>query len=447
MKKLLLVEDEKVIRTALRVYLSKKDFEVAEADSVENATQMYDLEDFDLVITDLRLPGVDGTEIIEKCSNTPVLVMTSYSSVKSAVESMQKGAVDYLAKPFDHEELLHSINRILSEQQTQRSNTALRSDIQRKYPFKKIIGTSPSMQNIFSMIEKVAPTSAMVLILGESGTGKELVARALHDTSPRSKEPLVIVNCAAIPETLVESELFGHEKGAFTGANARRKGMVEEAESGTLFLDEIGELPLHAQARLLRVLQNGEVRRLGSSESRNIDVRIIAATHRNLKELVETGKFREDLYFRLNVVEISLPPIRERGDDLIALAEEFLQKSCENTHKTTLKLSEEAINKIKEYHWPGNVRELENAIERAVILNEGTEIPASLFDIPTMTQTESINGSAQFDMSLDEYFHAFILEHQQSYSETEIAKRLGISRKSLWERRKKLNIVRADAEN
>jgi len=444
MSKLLLIEDEEVIRVALRRFLIKNGFEVMEADSVEYARQAYEVDDFDLIISDLRLPGVDGTEIIKLYKNIPVLIMTSYSSVKSAVDSMQKGAVDYLAKPFDHEELLHSIHRILNVQRIQRSNTALRVDIQRKYPFKNIIGTSAPMQQVFAMVEKVAPTNATALILGESGTGKELVARAMHESSPRSSSPLVTVNCAAIPESLVESELFGHEKGAFTGANTRRKGMVEEAESGTLFLDEIGELPLQAQARLLRVLQNGEVRRLGASESRNIDVRIIAATHRNLKSLVDEGLFREDLYFRLKVVEIYLPPIRERGDDLVVLANEFLHKSCENLHIKTLTFSDKALAKISEYSWPGNVRELENAIERAVILSEGSSIPASSFDIPVMTKKESTNDDSKLEFSLDEYFQAFLLEHQQKLSETEIANRLGISRKTLWERRKKLKIVRED---
>lgn len=446
MNHLLLIEDEKVIRTALKRFLEKNKFKVMEADSVEYALANYDVTDFDLIISDLRLPGADGTEIVKNCADTPVLIMTSYSSVKSAVESMQKGAVDYLAKPFEHDEFLYSINRILSERNVVRSNALLRSDIEQRYPFNDIIGECEAMSNVYATIKKVAPTNATVLIFGESGTGKELVARAIHESSPCSKAPIVTVNCAAIPESLVESELFGHEKGAFTGANSTRKGMVEVAESGTLFLDEIGELPLAAQARLLRMLQNGEVRRLGATQSRNINVRIIAATHRNLKQLVEEGIFREDLYFRLKVVELSIPPLRERGEDVVILAQSFLQKTCSRLHNEQLKFSQEAIKKIKDYDWPGNVRELENSIERAVILNDGKVITASLFDTSISEKQTNDDNSSHYDLSLDEYFRAFICEHQNSLSETEIANRLGISRKSLWERRKRLGIRRNEVE-
>ena len=447
MSYLLLIEDEKVIRTALKRFLEKNSFKVMEADSVEYAQSNYDITDFDLIISDLRLPGADGTEILKHCADTPVLIMTSYSSVKSAVESMQKGAVDYLAKPFEHDEFLYSINRILSERKIQRSNTLLRSNIEERYPFNNIIGECDAMRNVYAMVDKVAPTNATVLIFGESGTGKELIARAIHESSPCSKAPIVTVNCAAIPESLVESELFGHEKGAFTGANSTRKGMVEVAESGTLFLDEIGELPLAAQARLLRVLQNGEVRRLGATQSRNIDVRIIAATHRNLKQLVEEGIFREDLYFRLKVVELSIPALRERGEDILLLAKSFLKKTCSRLHNEQLKFSQEAIDKIKSYAWPGNVRELENSIERAVILNDGKVITASLFDTSITEKQKNDENSSHYDLSLDEYFRAFICEHQESLSETEIANRLGISRKSLWERRKRLGVSRAEVES
>lgn len=447
MSYLLLIEDEKVIRTALKRFLEKNSFKVMEADSVEYAQSNYDITDFDLIISDLRLPGADGTEILKHCADTPVLIMTSYSSVKSAVESMQKGAVDYLAKPFEHDEFLYSINRILSERKIQRSNTLLRSNIEERYPFNNIIGECDAMRNVYAMVDKVAPTNATVLIFGESGTGKELIARAIHESSPCSKAPIVTVNCAAIPESLVESELFGHEKGAFTGANSTRKGMVEVAESGTLFLDEIGELPLAAQARLLRVLQNGEVRRLGATQSRNIDVRIIAATHRNLKQLVEEGIFREDLYFRLKVVELSIPALRERGEDILLLAQSLLKKTCSRLHNEQLKFSQEAIDKIKSYAWPGNVRELENSIERAVILNDGKVITASLFDTSITEKQKNDENSSHYDLSLDEYFRAFICEHQESLSETEIANRLGISRKSLWERRKRLGVSRAEVES
>ncbi|MFT7110162.1 MAG: two-component system response regulator HydG, partial [Psychrobacter glaciei] len=301
MAHILIVEDEKVIRNALRRLLERNNYQVDEAPTLTEAKEK-DLDSYDLIISDLRLPGGNGTELITKAKKAPVLIMTSFASLRSAVDAMKMGAVDYIAKPFDHDEMVIAVQRILKGKSLERQNTVLKKEIQKVHPTTGMIGSCPPMQDLFKKIGKVSPTDATVLILGESGTGKELVARAIHEQSPRADNPMISVNCAAIPETLIESELFGHEKGAFTGATSVRQGLVEAADGGTLFLDEIGELPLEAQARLLRVLQESEIRRVGSVQSKKVDVRLVAATHRNLKELAKKGEFREDLYYRLNVV-------------------------------------------------------------------------------------------------------------------------------------------------
>jgi two-component system, NtrC family, response regulator HydG len=313
------------------------------------------------------------------------------------------------------------------------------------------------MQDLFGKIRKVAPTDSNVLIQGESGTGKELVARALHNLSRRAKAPMISVNCAAIPETLIESELFGHEKGAFTGASAGRAGLVEAADGGTLFLDEIGELPLEAQARLLRVLQEGEIRRVGSTQSQKVDVRLVAATHRDLKTLAKNGQFREDLYYRLHVIALKLPPLRERGADVLEIAKAFLARQSARMATEGLHFSREAEQAVRQYTWPGNVRELENAIERAAILSESEEISAELlgidieldpldedFDEPGALLGSAVSTSNEptEDLSLEDYFQHFVLEHQDHMTETELARKLGISRKCLWERRQRLGIPR-----
>ncbi|MCB1877077.1 MAG: sigma-54-dependent Fis family transcriptional regulator [Chromatiales bacterium] len=441
MSHILILEDEHVIRSALRRLLERKGYTVAEAGSVAEARKQQDLKGFDLILTDLRLPGAPGTDIIRFVGDTPVLIMTSYASVRSAVESMQSGAADYIAKPFDHDELLIMVEKLIRQSRLSRQNTALKSDLQREYPVAGMIGCCQSMQQVFDRITRVAPTDTTVLILGESGTGKELVARALHEKSRRRDAPLIAVNCASIPETLIESELFGHEKGAFTGASETRRGMVESADGGTLFLDEIGELPLTAQAKLLRVLQDGEIRRVGAAMTRKVDVRLLAATHRDLQRHVNEGLFRSDLYFRLRVMEVHLPPLRQRGDDLLELANYLLEKTCQRLNRSRMHFGNEAVDAMRTYAWPGNVRELENAIERAVILSDSDEISAELLAIES---GHSEPSPAMPDLSLEEYFRAFVLDNQDRLTETELAKRLGISRKALWERRQRFGLPRTN---
>ena len=443
MSQILIIEDEPVIRNALERLLKRKGYRVSEANSVEEAESKFDLRSFNLILSDIRLPGAPGTEIIEKAEGVPVLIMTSYASVRSAVDSMKRGAVDYIAKPFDHDELLIVVERTLRRSALERRSEALKSDVEKEYPVNGMIGSCPAMKEITRRISKVAPTDTTVLVLGESGTGKELVARAIHEQSLRREAPLVTVNCAAIPETLIESELFGHEKGAFTGADATRTGLIESADGGTLFLDEIGELPLAAQARLLRVLQNGEIRRVGSEQSRQVDVRLVAATHRDLKQRVQESEFRSDLYFRLRVIELDLPPLRERGADIIELANFLLEKARKQLNRQPMELLPEAVAAISTYPWPGNVRELENALERAVILCDGNAITPDLLAIDSASDAASASGQRENrELSLEEYFCEFVLENQERMTETELAKRLGISRKALWERRQRFGIPR-----
>ncbi|MCK9468711.1 MAG: sigma-54 dependent transcriptional regulator [Porticoccaceae bacterium] len=455
MQRILIVEDEEVIRNSLFKLLERNGYQMEAAANIQDALQHHNLTDFSLIISDLRLPGLPGTDLIKLAGDVPVLIMTSYASLRSAVDTMKLGAVDYIPKPFDQKEVLNSVKRILNAQPAPREFNSP------THASSGMIGSSQAMKEVYNIIHKVAPTDATVLIQGETGTGKELVARAIHNESRRAKAPLISVNCAAIPETLIEAELFGHEKGAFTGAHENRTGLVTAADGGTLFLDEIGELPLEAQARLLRVLQEGEVRPIGAIKSRDVDVRLVAATHRNLQKLCKEGLFREDLFYRINVVNLRLPPLRERGKDILRLADYLLDKFCKRLGKAPMTLAPDAIQAITTYTWHGNIREMENAIQRAVILCDDNQpithdllgIELALVEIEddkAVTQTpETEQASRLMDadspdgLSLEDYFTRFVLENQHAMSETELAKKLGISRKCLWERRQKLGIPRA----
>jgi len=371
---ILVVEDEAVIRSSLRRLLERHEYKVSEAGSVQEALDNFDINSFDVVLSDLRLPGAPGTDLI-KATTRPVLIMTSYSSIRSAIDSMKLGAVDYIAKPFEHSELLESVAKVLRDHA---GGIELATADEFEPPVHGMIGSCPQMMELFRRIRKVALTNSTVLINGESGTGKELVAKAIHKLSSRCGNEMISVNCAAIPENLIESELFGHEKGAFTGATATRTGLVEAAHGSTLFLDEIGELPLEAQARLLRVLQESEIRKVGSVQSKKVDVRLVVATHRDLKQLVVDGLFREDLYYRINVMTLLIPPLRDRGNDILELADAILIRTCKRLKTPVLSFADSASQAIAKYPWPGNVRELENAIERAVVLAEDAVIGEEL---------------------------------------------------------------------
>ena len=436
MKQVLVVEDEVVIRTALKRLLERHEYKVSEAGTVKESIDSFNMDDFDVIISDLRLPGAPGTDLI-KATTTPVLIMTSYSSIRSAIDSMKLGAVDYIAKPFEHSELIESVAKVIREhaKTLQQSTDA---PVEFEPPVHGMIGNCPPMMELFRRIRKVALTNSTV--------------RAIHNLSNRRAQEMISVNCAAIPENLIESELFGHEKGAFTGATATRTGLVEAANGSTLFLDEIGELPLEAQARLLRVLQESEIRKVGSVQSKKVDVRLVVATHRDLKQLVIDGHFREDLYYRINVMTLLIPPLRDRGDDILELGEAILQRTCKRLKTKMLSLSEGARRAIFNYGWPGNVRELENAIERAVVLAEELEISEELLAIDDEERPMSIRkpelqnpqGAPEpiEELSLEDYFQRFVIEHQDAMNETQLAKKLGISRKCLWERRQRFGIPR-----
>ena len=445
MNQVLVVEDEAVIRSALKRLLERHKYQVSEAGSVKESLEKYDLDKFDVVISDLRLPGAPGTDII-KATKAPVLIMTSYSSIRSAIDSMKMGAVDYIAKPFEHNEIIETLSKIIRERATLDKKEKPDSE-EPQQPIHGMIGSCPQMMELFRRIRKVAQTNSTVLINGESGTGKELVARAIHNLSDRKDQEMISVNCAAIPENLIESELFGHEKDAFTGATATRTGLVEAANRSTLFLDEIGELPLEAQARLLRLLQENEIRKVGSVQSKKVDVRLVVATHQDLKQLVADGYFREDLYYRINVMALLIPPLRERGNDILEVADAILQKTCLRLKTSLLNFNDSASHAIAKYAWPGNVRELENAIERAVVLAEKNKIGEELLsiDLESTKTTESpvlISNESAEELSLEDYFQRFVLEHQDVMNETQLAKKLGISRKCLWERRQRFGIPR-----
>lgn len=375
MNTILVVDDEPNYLIVLSELLKDEGFEVLTARSGDDGLKIVEETDLDLVITDMRMPKMDGLELLKAVKNynkdLPVIMITAFGEVEKAVVAMQAGAFNYLAKPFNNEELLVNIRKAIEHYSLLRENLRLRGEARVRYGFASIVGKNARMQEIYHLIEKVAPTSASVLITGESGTGKELVARAIHINSPREKDPFISVNCAALPETLLESELFGHERGAFTGATSMRKGRFELADTGTLFLDEIGDIPLPLQAKLLRVLQERSFERVGGVKPIKVNVRIITATNRDLKDEVDKGNFREDLYYRLNVLHIHLPPLRERADDIPMLTDYFINKFAKLLNKPDLKISGDALRYLTGYSWEGNVRELENTIERAAILCSG----------------------------------------------------------------------------
>src|SRR5258707_1367046 len=387
MEPLLLVEDKQELRTMLKKALERAGYTVDEAPDGAAAIQKVRARRYLLVITDLKMPGASGLDVLRETkqadATVPVLLLTAYGSVEEAVAAMKEGAFDFLQKPVDLEHLKLLVKRAAEQQELQRENLLLREEYSTRYGFPRIVGEHPSIREVSQQIQKVAAADSTCLLLGESGTGKELFALAIHHLSPRRDQPFVALNCAAIPEGLVENELFGHERGAFTGAGARKGGKMDLAHRGTLFLDEIGELPLAIQAKLLRVLEERRFERWGGTQSIDGDVRIVVATNRDLRKRIEEKQFREDLYFRIAAVPLTIPPLRERGDDVLMLAESFLEKFGREFGKSGLKLTREASERLATYRWPGNVRELQNTMERAVILSDGAGISAEALQLPS----------------------------------------------------------------
>jgi DNA-binding NtrC family response regulator len=449
----LVVDDEKNMRLSLKTVLADENYPVRTIESAEEALSLLEREEFFMVITDARLGGMSGYEFLGKARakwpDLPVLMITAYATPKLAVEAIQAGAIDYLPKPFAPEELLHAVARCAERYRLLRENANLRARATETWSLEQIVGESPKMQELRQLIQTVAPTDARVLVLGESGTGKELVAGALHSLSQRNQASYVRINCAAIPETLLESELFGHEKGAFTGALKQKLGRVEEADGGTIFLDEIADMSRPLQAKLLRFLEDGSFTRVGGTQELQVNVRLIAATNRDIIDTIRQGQFREDLFHRLNVMQFRLPPLRVRGDDVLLLAEYFLRNFGVSMNKNTRTISRAARQKLLSHHWPGNVRELRNVIERALILETTSEIqPSSLPDFQLegrlhKTESPRITGTESLDERMASFERELInamLEHNR-FSLTRTAEQLKISRHALRYRMQRLNIA------
>jgi two-component system, NtrC family, response regulator AtoC len=456
-KRVLLIDDEARVRTSLKMVLEPL-YDILQAGDGHEGLEIFRKEEPDLILLDVVLPGTDGLAVLQTLRMerkvTPVIMLTGTKSVKAAVDAMKLGAADYLSKPFDVDELRIVIDRTLNSSELEQEVKHLRAQVVQRYAFHNLIGKSEGMQDIYAKIEQVADSRTTVLIAGESGTGKELVAKALHYNSSRRDRPFVALNCAALPETLIESELFGHEKGSFTDATARRVGHFELAHTGTLFLDEIGDLSAVTQAKLLRVIQEREFTRIGGVQPIKVDVRIVAATNRNLDELVRKGQFREDLYYRINVISLYLPPLRERSEDISLLAKHFLEKRLEEEKRPTIEFGKEALELLSRYSWPGNVRELENFVEQAFIWSQhATEITPE--HLPTSIKSGSRSTSLRDDtlagrMSLEkavmEFEREIILDalKRTNYVQTHSANLLGISRRMLKYRMDSLGIGRPD---
>jgi len=451
MEPLLLVEDKSELRAMMRKALERAGYSVEEAPDGSAAIQKVRARRYLLVITDLKMPGASGLDVLRETKQAdatiPVLLLTAYGSVEEAVSAMKEGAFDFLQKPVDLDHLKLLVKRAAQEQELLRENLLLRAEYAARYGFPRIVGEHASIREVSQQIQKVAQTDTTCLLLGESGTGKELFALAIHHLSSRREQPFVALNCAAIPEGLVENELFGHEKGAFTGAGARKVGKMDLAHRGTLFLDEIGELPLAIQAKLLRVLEEKRFERVGGTQSIDVDVRIVVATNRDLQRQVQEKLFREDLYFRISAVPITIPPLRERGNDVLLLAEHFLEKFSREFGKPGLELSADARDQLLHYRWPGNVRELQNALERAVILADGVSIRAGALQLPVAkpdaahVPASMLPEKFNWEGSLEEvtsraasHVEKLLLENTMrdcKWNKTRAAEKLGITPKTL----------------
>jgi len=436
---ILVVDDEKIVRESLRDWLVNVGYGVEVAESGEAALQIIKQKKIKIMLADLVMPGMDGIELMKEARKIAptiiTVIVTAYGSIQTAISAIREGAYDYIEKPFCPEKVELLIKNLVAHHDLVEENISLRQKIEDRYLFEGIIAKSPVMLRIFELIKTVAPTIATVMIIGKTGTGKEMVARAIHLQSQRRKKPFIAVSCASLPESLLESELFGHEKGSFTGAVERKKGKFEAADKGTLFLDEIGEINANTQIHLLRALEEKKITRVGGNEEIDVDVRVIAATNKDLKTMVKQGSFREDLYYRLNVVTIQLPPLRDRREDILPLAEHFLRKFSKDNNKVVKCFSPDIIEFIMNYSWPGNVRELENMIEHGVILSKNKEI--SMADLPQ----DCVHPTPEEGKSIEDVLRNHIIHvlEETKGNISEAAKILGIQRMTLYNRLKKYN--------
>lgn len=448
---ILVVDDDSGHRTMLRTLMTGWGYAITEADDGQTAIEKVHEQAFDLILMDIRMLKISGLEALPAIKSynpsIPIIIMTAYSSVETAVEAMKKGAYDYLTKPLDFDELRMTMERAMDHRQLREENQALKESLGTHFDVRNIIGVSPVMVRLLETVAQVAPSEATVLVTGESGTGKELIAGAIHYNSPRKRGPFVKMNCAAVTESLLESELFGHEKGAFTGAYRRKEGRFRQADGGSLFLDEVSEMSLSMQAKLLRVLQEREITRVGGEEPLKVDVRVIAATNKDLAQEIEAGNFREDLYYRLNVVGLAVPPLRERREDIPLLAQHFLSTFAEKNHKEIKGFTPQAMDRLVKYNWPGNVRELMNYVERGVVLSRSDYLDASDLPLPDGAGDAACNSvapeAAPPEWPLEEVEKATILKTLESAqgNKSETARRLGITRRTLHKKLKKYGVM------
>jgi DNA-binding NtrC family response regulator len=443
---ILVVDDERDICRALEFLLSREGYRVVTTYSGQDALKKVEAEEFDLVITDLKMEGIDGMQVLEQTLKMNpqfiVIMMTAFASVESAVEAMKKGASDYIVKPFLNEDVKMTVKRLLEHKKVLMENLVLRQQLSQQFGCSEFIGVSPQIMKVFEMLEKVIPTRSNILILGDSGTGKGLIAEMVHCNSQRKDKPFISINCSAIPENLLESELFGYRKGAFTGAASDKKGLITMADQGTLFLDEIGDMPPSLQAKVLKVIESGEVLPLGDTKSQFVDVRIIAATNKNLEEEVKEGRFREDLYYRLNVIEVKVPSLSERKEDIDVLTRHFMEKYSRENKKKVIGVTDEAMELLKNYTWPGNIRELRNIIERAVVLS-GTE-NIGVEELPERVKSQQGLKRAQtLKEKMDHYEENVIKKalHVHNGNKEETAKDLDIDLATLYRKIKKLGMT------
>lgn len=441
-KRLLIVEDETTLRESLKRVFGREGYDVEAVSSAEEALARVEGEAFAAVITDIILPGIDGIELLDRlrarAAEQIVIVMTAYATLDTAVRALRAGAYDYVIKPVIHEELKRIVRNALETRALHAENAILKKQIDERYGFDQIVGESAPMRALLAEVRMIADSRSNVLLLGETGTGKELFARAVHAQSSRRDKPFVPINCSAIPENLIESELFGYQRGAFTGAAGAKSGLFEEADGGTVFLDEIGELDQRLQSKLLRVIDDREIRPLGSTQSRRVDLRFVAATNLDITAAITGGGFREDLYYRLNVITLKMPPLRERREDIPLLVARFIEQFAGELGRPLATVDPEALEILMSHAWPGNVRELRNIVERVVLIAEGSvllpeHIPKNLHRAPQAPA----EPAGAFGLSIEEYTKQFILAHQGTCGEQEIAAMLGITRKALWEKRKR----------